>query len=88
MDNYKEASKVGQEMILTYLKNRMKEKKVSQEKLAEILDVGVTTLWRIFKGKTQMPLGMYLEICGVLELRPYLIPAESDNTQMHRMFFN
>ena len=88
MENYKAASKVGQDLILTYLKNRMKEKKVSQDKLAEILEVSVTTLWRIFKGKTQMPLGMYLEICGALELRPYLIPTENDNTEMQRMFFN
>jgi len=45
-------------------------------------------LIRYFKQETQMPLGVYLEICGALELRPYLIPSESDNTEMQRMFFN
>jgi len=88
MENYKQASEMGQDLILTYLKNRMKEKKVTQNKLAEILEVSVTTLIRYFKKETQMPLGVYLEICGVLELRPYLIPTESDNTEMQRMFFN
>jgi transcriptional regulator with XRE-family HTH domain len=88
VENYKEASKVGQKMILTYLKNRMKEQKVTQNKLAEILQVSVTTLIRYFKMDTPMPLGVYLEICGALNLRPYLIPKESDTTEMHRMFFN
>lgn len=88
MENYKQASEVGQDMILTYFKNRMKEKKITQNKLAEILQVSVTTLIRYFKKETPMPLGVYLEICGTLEIRPYLIPKESDNTEMHRMFFN
>ena len=88
MENYKQASEVGQDMILTYFKNRMKEKKVTQNKLAEILEVSVTTLIRYFKKETPMPLGVYLEICGILEIRPYLIPKESDNTEMHQMFFN
>lgn len=88
MENYKNASEVGQDLILAYLKKRMKEKKVSQDKLAEILQTSVTTLWRYFKKETPMPLGVYLEICGALELRPYLIPSENDNTEMQRMFFN
>lgn len=88
MGNYKQASEVGQELILSYLKARMKEKKVTQNKLSELLDVSVTTLVRYFKKQTPMPLGVYLEICGVLELRPYLIPSENDNTEMQRMFFN
>ena len=88
MENYKQASEMGQDLILTYLRNRMKEKKVTQNKLAEILQVSVTTLIRYFKQETQMPLGVYLEICGALELRPYLTPSESDNTEMQRMVFN
>lgn len=66
----------------------MKEKKITQNKLAEILEISVTTLIRYFKKETPMPLGVYLEVCGALELRPYLIPTESDNTEMQRMFFN
>jgi len=88
MKNYKQASQVGQDLILTYFSDRMKEKKISKEKLAELLEISVTTLWRYFKKKSPMPLGVYLEICGALDVRPYLIPAESDNTEMKRMFFN
>ena len=88
MKNYKQASQIGQDLILTYFSDRMKEKKISKEQLAGILDISVTTLWRYFTKKSPMPLGIYLEICGALDVRPYLIPAESDNTEMKRMFFN
>ncbi len=87
MKNYKQASKVGQELIMPYLKKRMKEKKVTIRKLVVILEVSEPTLIGYFKLKTPMPLGVYLEICQVLDLRPYLIPTESDNTEMKRMFF-
>lgn len=88
MENYKEASGFGQDLILSYLKKRMKENKITQNRLAEILQISVTTLIRYFKKETSMPLGIYLEICGALELRPYLIPKENDTTEMHRIFFN
>lgn len=88
MENYKQASKVGQDMILTYFKQRMKEKKVTQKKLAEILGLSKKTLINYFKKETVMPLGVYLEICGVLELRPYLIPSEIDGNVLHRINFN
>ena len=88
MKNYKQASKVGQQLIMSYLKKRMKEKKVTIRKLVVILEVSEPTLIGYFKIKTPMPLGVYLEICGALDLRPYLIPSESDNTEMIRMFFS
>jgi len=88
MKNYKEASKAGQQLIMSYLKKRMKEKKVTIRKLVVILEVSEPTLIGYFKIKTPMPLGVYLEICGALDLRPYLIPSESDNTEMKSMFFS
>lgn len=88
MGNYKQASIQGQEIILTYLKKRMKEKGIFQKDLSKVLEVSEMTLTRYFKRQTPMPLGVYLEICGALELRPYLIPKESDNTEMMEMFFN
>jgi transcriptional regulator with XRE-family HTH domain len=88
MENYKKASEVGQDLIFIFLKNRMEENKITINKLAEILEVSVTKLGQVFKKESPMTLGMYLEICGALKLRPYLIPSESDNTDMQRMFFN
>ena len=88
MENYKHASEAGQDLILAYFKKRMKELKISQKELALILEVNVTTLWRIFRKDTAMTLDLYLQMCGALKVRPYLIPAESDNTEMIRLFFN
>jgi len=88
MGNYKHASTEAQKIIITFFEKRMKEKKVTQKELAVTLDLSVTTLWRIFNQKTEMSLSVYLEICGALELRPYLIPAEHDNNHMHRIGFN
>jgi len=76
MENYKQASKVGQEMILTYFLKRMKELKISKGQLAKTLEVGDTTLWRWFRMETPIPLGIYLEICGALkEVPPQLQSA-------------
>lgn len=72
MENYKQSSSAFQDIIFKHIKSRMKEKKVTQNQLAEILQVGVTTLIRYFKQETPMPLGIYLEICDVLELPPFL----------------
>ena len=88
MENYKQASIEGQKIIFKFIKERMKEKKITQNKLSETLNVSVTTLIRYFKMETPMPLGVYLEILGVLALRPYLVPTEIDPTKMNRMFFN
>ena len=88
MTNYKQNSKIGQDLILTYFSDRMKSKKISKEQLSQTLEISVTTLWRYFKKKSPMPLRVYLEICGALDVRPYLIPVESDNTDMKRMFLN
>lgn len=88
MENYKQAASSGQDIIFKYIKARMKENKITQKQLAKVLEIGETTLIRYFKQTTPMPLGVYLEICGALKLRPYLIPSEDDSTEMNRLFFN
>lgn len=84
----KQASKEAQKMIFAFIKERMKDKKKSQKALASDLEISQTSLIRYFKMETPMPLNVYLEICGILELRPYLIPAEHDENKMQRIFFN
>lgn len=88
MANYKMASKEAQKIILSFFKQRMKEKGITQNELSKTLEVSVTTLIRYFKMETPMPLDVYLQICGALELRPYLIPSENDNNDMMRLHFN
>lgn len=88
MENYKQASEEGQDLIMTYFSDRMKYKKINKEQLAEILGISVITLWRYFTKKSPMPLAVYLEICEALDVRPYLIPLESDKKELKRLFFN
>ena len=88
MQNYNNSSKMGKELIFSFMKERMKEKNISQLKLAELIDLNESTLIRNFKGETEMLLITYLKICGALEINPYMIPKENDNSEVHRMFFN
>lgn len=78
----------GQKIIIKYLRDRMKEKRITRDILSKELQVSKVTITRWFKGDSPMPLLMYLHICGILELRPYLIPREFDENKMQRIFFN
>jgi transcriptional regulator with XRE-family HTH domain len=66
----------------------MKEKKITQLKLSELIEINESTLIRNLKGETEMLLSSYLKICGALELRPYIIPSEIDENEFKRLFFN
>jgi len=79
---------MGKDPIFSFIKERMKEKNISQLKLSELIDLNESTLIRNFKGETEMLLITYLKICGALEINPYMIPKENDNSEFHRMFFN
>ncbi|CAL67368.1 helix-turn-helix domain-containing protein [Christiangramia forsetii] len=88
MGKFDKSSDVATDMIFKFIKDRMKEKQITQFELAEMIGINESTLIRNFKKETAMPLATYLKICGALELRPYLIPAEADKNYMQRMFFN
>jgi transcriptional regulator with XRE-family HTH domain len=82
------SSKLGKQLIFDFIKDRMQEKKITQLKLSELIEINESTLIRNFKGETEMLLTTYLKICGALDLRPYLIPSEIDENQFKRLFFN
>ncbi|RSC96051.1 helix-turn-helix domain-containing protein [Tenacibaculum singaporense] len=88
MQNYNNSANIGSDFIFKYFKDRMKEKKITQKKLSEMIGVSESTLVRNFKKETEMLLTTYLKICGALELNPYLIPKEIDSTEFQRLFFN
>lgn len=88
MQNYDNSANMGRDFIFKYFKDRMKEKKITQKKLSEMISVNESTLVRNFKKETEMLFSTYLKICGALELNPYLIPKEIDNNEFQRMFFN
>ena len=88
MPNYNISSDLGKQLIFDFIKERMQEKKITQLKLSELIEINESTLIRNFKGETEMLLTTYLKICGALELRPYLIPSEIDENELKKLFFN
>jgi len=88
MPNYNMSSKLGKQLIFDFMKDRMKEKKITQLKLSELIEINESTLIRNLKGETEMLLTTYLKICGALDIRPYLIPSEIDENEFKRLFFN
>ena len=82
------SSKLGKQLIFDFIKERMKDKKITQLRLSELIEINESTLIRNLKGETEMLLTTYLKICGALELRPYIIPSEIDENEFKRLFFN
>ncbi len=88
MANFDNSADMAKQIIFKYIKERMGEMHISQYKLSVAIGVSELTLIRNFRGETEMSVSTLLKICGALELRPYLIPAEIDETEMKRIFFN
>ena len=88
MPNHNESAKASQDIIYKFIKLAMKERGISQKKLSEIIEVNESTLIRNFKNETEMSVTTLLKICGALKIRPYIVPAELDDTEMKHIFFN
>lgn len=61
---------------------------MTQYRLSQVTDLSESTISRWLKGESNITLNSFLRILGALEIRPYLIPAEDDDTEMQRMYFN
>ena len=67
------------EEILCHIKRVMKEKKITQEYLAEQLGVSQGTVSLIMNGKSALTVNTLLQIAKVLEVDPAsLIPSSED----------
>jgi len=88
MANFDQSAAMASDMIFKFIKERMKEMKITQNQLSEMIGINESTLIRNFQKKTEMTLTTYLKICGALELRPYLIPAETDTSDFEFIPFN
>lgn len=88
MANFENSADFGEQLIIKFLKDRMVEKELTQKQLFELTGISEDTLTRYFNRQTKISLPNLLKICGALELRPYFIPAEIDETELKRMFFN
>lgn len=88
MRSYDNSANLGSDIIFKFIKERMKEKKITQKKLSELIGVNESTLVRNFKKETEMLFSTFLKICGALELNPYLIPKEINKDEFERIYFN
>lgn len=88
MANFDNSAEMAIQFIRKYVTNRMDELNVSQTELAKQIGVNRSTLIRNLTGETEMTLSTFLKICGALELRPYLIPAENDGEMPNRIHFS
>ena len=88
MANFDKSAEMASQLIRSFLKERMEEKKITQEELSNLTGVSVRTLQRNLSGETEMAFSSFLKICGALEIRPYLVPAEVDGEMPNRIFFN
>jgi len=88
MSNFDNAANVGFDLQIKYFRERMKELKIPQYKLAEMVGISELTLIRNFKKETEMAHTTFLKICGALQINPYLVPKEIDKTEFLKMYFN
>lgn len=88
MANFNMASAEAEKMIRKFIEDRMEEKGITRYRLQQLTDLNRTTIARWLNGETSISFNNYLKILGALEIRPYLIPAEDDDNEMQRMFFN
>lgn len=88
MANFDNSADMGEQLIINFLKERMSEKNITQKLISEQTGISEDSLTRYFNRQVKISLPNLLKICGVLELRPYFIPAELDNNEIQRMFFN
>ncbi|WP_121665227.1 helix-turn-helix domain-containing protein [Mesonia aquimarina] len=88
MANYDNSANVAMDILIKHIKNAMEERGVSFYRLSKLTGIPEGTLSQNFNRKTEISLINFLKICGALELRPYLIPAEIDDNDFKRMFFN
>lgn len=88
MANFDNSADVGEQIIINFLKERMSDKNLTQKQLYEQTGISEDTLTRYFNRQTKISLPNLLKLCGALELRPFLIPSEINDTEFNKMFFN
>lgn len=79
----------AKQMTHKYIMEAMKERGLSNYALAKIAGLNRQIIDSYVKDdQYNLTLESYYRICGALNLRPYLVPAELDNTDMHFEHFN
>lgn len=88
MAQYDNSAKMAIQITFKFLKERMKEKKISQYRLSKTTGISEGSLSGYFNGINEMSLSNYFKICGALELQPFLVPKEDGGEMPNRIDFN
>lgn len=88
MENYNLSSAEAEKLYRKFIQGRMTELDLTVYQLSKSTGITEANLHRWLNGESRIMLHNLFKICGALKLRPYIIPAESDDTEMNRIFFN
>lgn len=88
MGIYDNSANAGKEILFNFIRERMKEKNLEHIELAKLIDINDSTLRRNLNNENEMSLSTLFKVLGALEIRPFFIPAEIDQTEYQRMFFS
>lgn len=88
MSNFNMAANEGEKLIRKFIGERMDELGITRYQLQQLTEINRSTIGRWLDGETSISFNNYLKILGALEVRPYLVPAEDDNSEMIRVYFN
>lgn len=86
MANFDNSAKMGKKLFYDFINERRKEKGLTQLQLANLIGINESTLVRNLKDESEMTFATSLKICGALDLRPFWIPSELDQTEYQRIF--
>lgn len=68
---------------------RMDDREVTRYKMAQDLDVEQSTIKRWIEGDVKISLYNFMRLLGYLEIKPYFVPKEADDTpDSGRVHFN
>ena len=88
MSNFNPAANEGEKLTRQFIQRRMEEKGLNMHQIQKVTGVNETTVGRWLRGDTSISYNNFLKVCGALEIRPYFVPAEDDDNEMMRVFFN
>ncbi len=87
--NFNQAAMRGQQIIIEKLiLPRMREKKLSPEKIGALTGLNYSTIYKWMSGNINISLLNFLKICGALDINPFFEVNEEESPEMWYEYFN
>ena len=78
----KEKAEAHKIRLISHLKSRMEDFKMSRYKLSKLAVISESSLSRFFNLESEISLLNFLKICSVLNLNPYVIASEYETIEL------